>query len=71
MKYRIVSLIIGDDPQGQKESIEKGAGILIAVWTDHIEEDVLKAAREHNCSIIISGIGSMNTFTLLVFLDPG
>ena len=62
--------IIGDDPQGQKESIEKGAGILIAVWTDHIEEDVLKAAREHNCSIIISGIGSMNTSRYLYFSIP-
>ena len=63
-------VIIGDDPQGQKESIEKGAGILIAVWTDHIEEDVLKAAREHNCSIIISGIGSMNTSRYLYFSIP-
>lgn len=63
-------VIIGDDPQGQKESIEKGAGILIAVWTDHIEEDVLEAAREHNCSIIISGIGSMNTSRYLYFSIP-
>lgn len=63
-------VIIGDDPQGQKESIEKGACILIAVWTDHIEEDVLKAAREHNCSIIISGIGSMNTSRYLYFSIP-
>lgn len=63
-------VIIGDDPQGQKESIEKGAGILIAVWTDHIEEDVLKAAKEHNCSIIISGIGSMNTSRYLYFSIP-
>lgn len=63
-------VIIGDDPQGQKESIEKGAGILIAVWTDHIEENVLKAAREHNCSIIISGIGSMNTSRYLYFSIP-
>ena len=68
IRDRIV--IIGDDPQGQKESIEKGAGILIAVWTDHIEEDVLKAAREHNCSIIISGIGSMNTSRYLYFSIP-
>lgn len=68
IRDRIV--IIGDDPQGQKESIEKGAGILIAVWTDHIEEGVLKAAREHNCSIIISGIGSMNTSRYLYFSIP-
>lgn len=63
-------VIVGDDPAAQKELIEKGAGMLIMVWTKHVQEDVLQMAKEHQCHIIISGHGSMNTSRYLYFSVP-
>lgn len=63
-------VIIGNDPQAQKESIKKGAGLLIVVWTDKVDESVIEIAKENNCSIIMSGIGSMNTSRYLYFSIP-
>ena len=60
-------VIMGDDPEAQIKLIEKGAGILIVVWTQAIREDVLEAAREHHCPVIISGHGSMNTSRYIYF----
>ena len=59
MSDRIV--IIGDDAQSQKALIEKGAGMLIVVWADAIEESVIDTAQKYHCPIILSGIGAMNT----------
>lgn len=63
-------VIVGDDPQSQLDLIEKGAGVLIAVWSSRIHEDVLKAAKEHHCPIIRSGHGSVNTMRYLFLAPP-
>jgi manganese-dependent inorganic pyrophosphatase len=62
-------VIVGDDPESQKKLIEKGAGVLIAVWCQNFREDVLEAAKKHHCPVIRSGHGSMNT-TRYLFLAP-
>lgn len=63
-------VIVGDDSDAQKQLIQKGAGALILVWAKEIREDVLKAAEEKHCPIIISGYGSMNTSRYLYFSPP-
>ena len=65
VKDRIV--IVGNDPEAQKDLIRKGAGLLIVVWTERIEADVIGLAREHHCPIILSGHGTMNTSRYLFF----
>lgn len=65
IRDRIV--IVGDDPAAQEAVIRAGAGLLICVWTEKIEEPVLQAARECHCPIILSGHGSMNTSRYLYF----
>lgn len=68
IRDRIV--IIGDDPEAQKEVLRAGAGLLICVWTQSIREDVLEEARAAHCPIILSGHGSMNTSRYLYFAPP-
>lgn len=65
VKDRIV--IVGADAESQLELISKGAGMLICVWTDHVYSVVQKAAKERNCSIILSAHGSMNTSRYLFY----
>ena len=60
-------IIVGDDTVTQKEVIEKGAGLMIIVWADSVSEEVLEAAKEHHCPIIISGHGAMNTSRYIFF----
>ena len=60
-------IIVGDDAETQKLAIEKGAGLMIIVWADSVSEDVLEAAKEHHCPIIISGHGAMNTSRYIFF----
>ncbi|MCH4014435.1 MAG: putative manganese-dependent inorganic diphosphatase [Solobacterium sp.] len=67
IKDRIV--VVGNDAESQKDLIERGAGLLITVWTDTIRQDVLEAAALHHCPIIKSGHGAMNT-TRFLFLAP-
>lgn len=67
IKDRIV--VVGNDPSSQKDLIERGAGLLITVWTDEIAPSVLEAAERHHCPIIKSGHGAMNT-TRFLFLAP-
>lgn len=63
-------VIIGDDGDAQKQLIEKGAGILIVVWSKGIREDVIETAQQYHCPIIISGHGSMNTSRYIYFAPP-
>ena len=72
LRYQVQErmVIVSDDPIAQKELIEKGAGMLILVWCDSIEDDVLEAAKQHECAIILSGHGSMNTSRYLYFSLP-
>ncbi len=65
IRDRIV--IMGDDSEAQWTLIEKGAGMLIVVWADHVSEHVLEAARRHHCPVVISGHGSMNTSRYIFF----
>lgn len=65
VKDRIV--IVGANIEAQLKLIELGAGMLIVVWTDTIDEAVLASARAHHCPIIRSGHGSMNTSRYLYF----
>lgn len=65
VKERIV--IVGANKEAQLRLIRLGAGILIVVWSDQIDEEVICAAREHHCPIIRSGHGSMNTSRYLYF----
>ena len=65
VKDRIV--IVGANIEAQLKLIELGAGMLIVVWTDTIDEAVLASAKAHHCPIIRSGHGSMNTSRYLYF----
>lgn len=60
-------VICGNHPETQKKMIEKGAGMLIVVWAQSISADVIRCAKEHSCSILISGHGGMNTIRYLYF----
>lgn len=68
IRDRIV--IAGNDSLAQEELIRNGAGMLVLVWTDYVSPYVQKVAREHNCSIIISGHGGMNTSRYLFLSSP-
>lgn len=65
LKDRII--IVGDDTATQKEAIENGAGLMIVVWAESVSEEVLAAAREHHCPIVVSGHGAMNTSRYIFF----
>ncbi len=65
VKDRIV--IVGANTEAQVKLIRQGAGMMIVVWSDQIDEKVLSAAREYHCPIIRSGYGSMNTSRYLYF----
>lgn len=68
LKDRLV--IVGNDTDAQLAAIRKGAGILIVVWADGVEDEVIEQAQRANCSIIISGHGTMNTSRYLFFAPP-
>ena len=68
VENRIV--IVGDDPESQIALIKKGAGALIVVWADSIQEDVIEVAKQYHCPLIISGHGSMNTSRYIYFAPP-
>ena len=63
-------VITGGNKKAQKILIEKGAGMLIIIWENKVDDSVLKLAREHHCCIITSGYGAMNTSRYLYFSSP-
>lgn len=63
-------VIVGNDSEAQAAAIKKGAGILIAVWTKEIKEEIIELAKEYHCPIILSGHGTMNTSRYLFFSPP-
>lgn len=65
VKDRIV--IVGANAEAQKKIIRLGAGMLIIVWSEQVDESVIEMAREYHCPIIRSGHGSMNTSRYLYF----
>lgn len=60
-------VILGNDVEAQKTAILKGAAVIVVVWESWVHEEVVELAKEHNCSIIISGHGTMNTSRYLYF----
>lgn len=68
LKDRLV--IVGNDTDAQLAAIRKGAGLLIVVWDDHVEDEVIEQAKRVHCPIIISGHGTMNTSRYLFFAPP-
>lgn len=65
LKDRLV--ILGDDEESQIQAILKGAACLVLVWVENISDKVLALAKEHQCSIITSTHGTMNTSRYLLF----
>lgn len=65
LKNRLV--IIGNDVEAQKDAIRKEAACIVTVWTDTIDPEVIALAKEHDCAIIQSSHGSMNTSRYLLF----
>lgn len=65
VEKRIV--IVGADTMAQKKCIQLGAGMLIIVWADKVDESVIEEAKAHHCPIILSGHGTMNTSRYLYF----
>ncbi len=63
-------VIVGNDIEAQKALIRKGAAVLLLVWCNDVNEEVIALAKEYNCSIIISGHGTMNTSRYLYFSPP-
>lgn len=68
LKDRIV--ILGNDTNAQIEAIQKGAAILVLVWTKEVAPMVLQAARKANCAVIVSAHGAMNTSRYLYYSIP-
>jgi len=60
-------VIVGDDPDAQEQLIRKGAALLIVVWAQSIADNVIEAAKEMHCPIILSGHGCMNTSRYIYF----
>lgn len=65
VKDRII--ITGSDSKAQMDMIRLGAAVLIVVRADDVAPEVLEAAKEQGCSIIISGHGTMNTSRYVYF----
>ncbi len=63
-------VIVGNDTDAQLAAIRKGAGVLIIVWADSVEQEVIEQAQRAHCPIIISGHGTMNTSRYLFFAPP-
>lgn len=68
LKDRLV--IVGNDTDAQLAAIRKGAGLLIVVWAEELEDEVIEQAHRAHCPIIISGHGTMNTSRYLFFAPP-
>ncbi len=63
-------VIMGNDQIAIRNVIRKGAGLLILVWTDSVDDDILEAAKAADCPIILSGQGAMNTSRYVYFAPP-
>ncbi len=60
-------VILGDDIEAQEQAIKKGAACLVLVWTDAIADSVRDLAIKHQCALITSTHGTMNTSRYLLF----
>lgn len=60
-------VIIGNDEEAQRQVIQNGAGLLVIVWSDAVSPRVVELAKQHNCPVILSGHGGMNTSRYLYY----
>lgn len=63
-------VIVGNDTDAQLAAMRKGAGILVIVWAQGVEDEVLQLAKDTHCILILSGHGTMNTSRYLFFSPP-
>ena len=63
-------VITGNDPEAQVELIRGGAAVLIIVHAEGVSEEVLEAAEQAGCSVILSGFNSANTYRYVYFAPP-
>src|ERR671917_381913 len=47
-------VVIGDRPEGQRRTIELGAGILVAANGDRPDDEILELAREKGTAVVLS-----------------
>ncbi|NLW14707.1 MAG: putative manganese-dependent inorganic diphosphatase [Erysipelothrix sp.] len=69
MNYNLENrlVIMGNDAQAQMDAIEMGAAAIVVVWTDSIAPQVIEKAKEYECAIIMSSLGTLNTSRYLFF----
>jgi manganese-dependent inorganic pyrophosphatase len=63
-------VVIGDRPEGQRRTIELGAGILVASNGDRPDDDVLELAREKGTAVVLSPLDSYVTSRLIQLSVP-
>ncbi len=68
LKDRLV--IVGNDREAQLQAIEKDAACLVVVWADQIQSLVVEVAKAHDCALIISGHGTLNTSRYIYYSTP-
>lgn len=64
------TVILGNDTEAQLQAIEKDAGCLVVVWSEHIADEVVAKAKQKGCAIIISGHGTLNTSRYIYYSTP-
>lgn len=68
VRDRIV--IVGSSKKAQLAMIEKGAAMIVVIWTEKIASKVIDEAKEYGCTVIRSGYGAMNTSRYIFFAPP-
>lgn len=63
-------VVLGNDTHAQLDAIQRGAAILVLVWTKQVAPQVLELAKEKKCAVILSGNGAMNTSRYLYYSIP-
>ena len=65
--FKDMILITGNDPKVHRELILMGAAMLIVIRTEEVAPEVIEAARENHCSIIVSGYDTIDTSRYVYF----
>ena len=71
-KYKFEKrIVIAGDSQGSLiDLMNRGAGMLILVRTEGVDDDVIEEARRRHVPIVLSGEGTMNTSRYVFFAAP-
>ena len=65
--FRDMILITGNDPRVHRQLIQMGAAMLIVIRTEEVAPEVIEAAKENHCSIIVSGYDTIDTSRYVYF----